>query len=404
MVIVHGIAAFLFVPALFCLLCALYLAVLLVAAFAGSRTRRAAVGTASVIRLAVAIPAHNEEKLLARTIESVLECDYPRDAFEIVVVADNSTDHTADVARGYKVTVLEREDALLRGKGYALEFFIRHYLSTHEAVEAVIVIDADSLVSTNLLRTVNVCIASGSVAGQVRDTTDNAGDGWRTAMQFISLALKNHVRALGRQALGCSAGLFGNGMFFSRRLLLERGWPAKSIVEDTEFGLNLALDGIGVCYAPEAEVLALMPTTDAAGQVQKTRWEFGQWQLLRGNLLPLIRAAIWRRSSELLLWCFELLTPPLVTLFAVNGFILLFSLVIVSLMPTWSTLIPVVLSASGVALLGLYAVGGLILSRAPRVVWGSLLMLPVYAFWKARVYARLLVRGGPAAWIRTDRD
>jgi len=87
-----------------------------------------------------------------------------------------------------------------------------------------------------------------------------------------------------------------------------------------------------------------------------------------------------------------------------DGFILVSSLILLLLIATWPAFIPVVVSALGVAFLSFYAVGGLLLSKAPRAVWCSLLMLPVYALWKIRLYVRLLVKGGPTAWVRTDRD
>ena len=94
---------------------------LLAAALAGRRAPSPAVA-ASPLRLAIIVPAHNEELMLAQTLQSLRAQDFPRECYEIVVVADNCSDRTAEVARACGVTVLERISADERAKGYALNF------------------------------------------------------------------------------------------------------------------------------------------------------------------------------------------------------------------------------------------------------------------------------------------
>ncbi|HZZ42250.1 MAG TPA: glycosyltransferase, partial [Tepidisphaeraceae bacterium] len=75
--------------------------------------------------LAILIPAHNEQTGLPATLTSITPQLLPHD--RILVVADNCTDATADVARQFpQTTVLERQDPLHRGKGNALDHGIRH--------------------------------------------------------------------------------------------------------------------------------------------------------------------------------------------------------------------------------------------------------------------------------------
>ena len=393
----------LLVPTVACLIWAVYLTVLLVAAVAGRNLAYKGEKSGRALQVVVAIPAYNEEQLVERTIESIKQCEYPPELREIVVIADNCTDHTAEIARECGVTVLERHNELLRGKGYALSFFIEQYLICKKDVNAVVVIDSDTVVSPNLLHVVSRYISGGAQAGQVRDAVGNAEDGWRPAMQFVSLALKGHVRALGRDVFGCSAGLFGNGMFFTRDLLVKEGWPANSIVEDTEFGLRLALEGIKVQYAPEATALALMPTSDAAGKTQKARWEFGQIRMAKSFVPRLARILFGKQSLSAFLWLLELTTPPLVPLFAIALTLFVTSCGAWILVANNLTAVLLLASGSSALLLSVYAVGGLLMSRAPWCVWRSLLALPLYVLWKVRVYGGLALKGGPKQWIRTDR-
>jgi glycosyltransferase involved in cell wall biosynthesis len=87
----------------------------------------------------VLVPAHDEEKVLAQALTAIRAQLEPSD--RLVVVADNCTDSTADVARKLGATVVERRDPLRPGKGYALDAGARFLES--DPREAVIVIDAD---------------------------------------------------------------------------------------------------------------------------------------------------------------------------------------------------------------------------------------------------------------------
>ena len=100
-------------------------------------------------RFRFVVPAHNESAGIAATVASLLEVDYPKQLFDVLVVADNCQDDTAAQARAAGALVLERQDEKLRGKGYAL---LLAFSNLPADVDAVVVVDADTLVSPNLLR------------------------------------------------------------------------------------------------------------------------------------------------------------------------------------------------------------------------------------------------------------
>ncbi|UCD94840.1 MAG: glycosyltransferase [Candidatus Zixiibacteriota bacterium] len=117
-------------------------------AFFGIIGRKKERGVLGDYRFLILIPAHNEETAIAKTLES-LKCLEQGANAEIVAVADNCDDRTAEVARAGGVRVLERNDPQNRGKGFALEWAIeRHNLDDYDAV---VVVDADTLVEENML-------------------------------------------------------------------------------------------------------------------------------------------------------------------------------------------------------------------------------------------------------------
>ncbi len=248
---------------------------------AGALTRRRAAAPAQPLFLAVIVPAHDEELVLAGTMDSLLGQTYPRECFQIVVVADNCTDKTAEMARSRGVTVLERTHATERGKGYALNFAVTHLLQCPIPPDGFIIVDADTCAAPDFLSQMSARIASEAAAGgfgawQGRYGVLNADDGWRAALMAAAFELVNHVKPLGRETLGLSVGLKGNGMAFTRAVAEALPWPGGSLTEDLDYGLELARRfGLCVRYAPEARVLAQMPATAAQAASQRARWEGG---------------------------------------------------------------------------------------------------------------------------------
>jgi len=93
--------------------------------------------------LAVIVPAHNESTHLIPTLQSIRSQMGPKD--RLLVVADNCTDDTAEVARAFGAETIERWNDNLRGKGYALAFGVDHLRS--DPPDVVAIVDADCLLS-----------------------------------------------------------------------------------------------------------------------------------------------------------------------------------------------------------------------------------------------------------------
>lgn len=396
-------------PALFSLSSLLFL---LLAAACGRRKMFHTV-PASPLKLAVIVPAHDEELVLAGTLESLRAQDYPTAHFEILVVADNCTDQTAAIARERGVTVLERFHSTERGKGYALNHAVAHLLERPQPPDGIVIVDADTWTSPDFLsrlggRLVSAQDLRGFGAWQGRYGVLNAGDGWRAALMAGAFDLVNHVKPLGREALGLSVGLKGNGMGFTWALAADLPWPGGSLTEDLDYGLELARRyNLRVRYAPEARVLAQMPASSEQAASQRARWEGGRLALVRQRALPLLAEGLRRRSLLLVDLAGDLLTPPLAELGAlVAAFALLTAAGLAAhLLPHpafW-------LAAALLCVVGLpvYVLGGLRLSGAPAEAYTALIRAPFYALWK---FALLLSRAGSKRsrsgqdeWIRTAR-
>jgi hypothetical protein len=352
------------------------------------------------LRFDVVVPAHDEEAGIAATVAGLRATDWPDGLRRVLVVADNCTDDTAAVARRAGATVLERRDPERRGKGFALAHAFERILAEGRT-DAVVVVDADTLVTPNLLAAFAARLEAGALAAQSDNAVRNPEDSWRTALMALAFVLFNTLRSLGRDRLGLSVGLRGNGMCLSTALLRQVPHQAVSEVEDLEYGLRLGLAGHRVRFAREARVLSDMVSGAAASGTQRRRWEGGRKRMARLHAAGLLRESVRRRDPVLLDLALDLLVPPLAVLGTAAAVGLAAALGAGALVGG----VPGATFAWGAALAALvaYVARGLQLSGLGWRGVAALLHVPLYLAWKLGL---ALGRGAqrPGEWIRTHRE
>ena len=355
-------------------------------------------------RFKIVIPAHDEELDITDTVRSCQAQDYPKDFFEIIVIADNCLDSTAALARRAGATVVERHDDLNRSKGHALRFLFDRLEKSGEMdqTDALVIIDSDTVVDAALLRGFARRLEEGHDWIQAYDTVSNHDASWRTRQLAYSFSLINGVRLLGQNALGLSAGLCGNGMCMSIRGLRRRPWQTYGLVEDLEYSWQLRVQGEMIVFAPEVACYAAMPTDcGSAASNQRRRWEFGRKVMKRKMLGPLLRTrqlGLLKKLVSIL----ELTMPT--TVFLVNLFLglALVNLLISSLARSELVLmrtLPYFTYFQAICLL-VYGISPFFLFPISWRVLSSLVYFPYYTSWKVLTW----FRGSPQKWVRTERQ
>jgi cellulose synthase/poly-beta-1,6-N-acetylglucosamine synthase-like glycosyltransferase len=339
----------------------------------------------SPLKLAVIIPAHNEEQLIAACVVSL----QPTTA-AIYVVAHNCTDATAANAASAGAQVLRLDEDSGHGKGAALHFGFAQALAA--GAEAVLVMDADSVASPNLIDAVRSTLAGGSRALQVRYEAAQPTTG-RTRLQALALRGMNVVRPLGRARLRLSCGVFGNGFALTATTLKSVPYFAHSVVEDLEYHLLLVRAGIRVDFLNTATVRAELPTQSNAAATQSARWEGGRILMRRKLALPLLREVL---SGHLRLFepLLDLLALPLAT----NAALLVLAL----LVPVFNIRFD---AACGLCILLFYVLVSALLGDNPIRDALALVEAPFYMLFKLANFSR--TRGASnegSTWIRTDRN
>ncbi|HVW85534.1 MAG TPA: glycosyltransferase family 2 protein [Bryobacteraceae bacterium] len=354
------------------------------------RKREARGSSDQPFRLAVVVPAHNEESSIARCVRSLRDADLNGVELTIVVIADNCTDRTAAEAMLAGARVLERTDAQRRGKGYALDYAFKILLP--EWHDAFAVVDADSEVSRNFCAETAARFRAGADATQCRYVVRNAAASVRTRLMNTALLAFNVLRPRGRDRLGLSAGIYGNGFALSARTLGAVPYTADSVVEDLEYHIALVRAGRRVRFVDGAAVYGDMPEAGAGVRTQRARWEGGRFRMM-AEKTPFLLKEILRGKWRLIEPSLDLLLLPLA-----------FHVVLL--------LIAAATPATGVRTLG-FAGLGIVALHLAAAIWtgggrlrdfGVLAAAPFYIVWKILLLPRVLAtsRSG-AAWVRTER-
>lgn len=348
--------------------------------------------------IAVLVPAHNEESVIAGTLAQIHVQLNATD--RLLVVADNCDDKTADIARESGAVVLERSDSVNKGKGFALEHGVL-YLADNPP-DVVIVIDADCIVGEKLIDRISRLAVSENRPVQALYLMESDSDTPDLKQRTASFAwrVKNHVRPLGLKSLGLPCQLMGTGMAFPYRQLSDIRLGSANIVEDMQLGIDLAAAGDPPLFCPDVKVTSYFPDATQAVKSQRRRWEHGHIGMIIEHLPSLMMKSIVKRDYQLFALALDLAIPPLALL-------ALFVIVLVGAagvaMIIFGTSIPFVLSVVVLFLfcLGVFAAwagfGRDLLS------FRDILSLPIHMLAKVPLYLQF-VYDRQKKWIRTKRN
>lgn len=382
------------------LFAAYLLALAVLALLARGRPRGRGAVTRPEPRLAVVVPAHDEAELIARCARSLLAQSYPRDRYDVVVVADNCRDDTAEEARAAGARVLVRDEPGLRGKGRALRWAMDRLLSGPWPPDAIVVVDADSVAEPGFLEGLVRPYERGADCVQGESLLIEDGSS-QSALRAAAFLLVNRVRPAGRAALGLPGTLAGNGMLFAAELLRWYPWNAYTSAEDVEYAVTLRTAGVRPAFAAGAVLHSFGAPTAHAAETQELRWDGGKLHLIRTRVPGLLGAAVRRRRPSLLDLALELCVPPLglLTAAAAVGATVTGVLAWTGVVTAVST-VPWVVALAAIPL---FVLTGLVAGRAPASAYRSLGRAPLLVWRKAWRITRL-ARFQPDTWVRTDRS
>ena len=244
-------------------------------------------------RVAYLIPAHNEEDVIFTTVKALLEeQDYPRDKFDVFVVAHNCTDRTAELAlqAGAKVLILNDPDPAHRMALYPMKYGVDHILGIQGegTYDFILRLDADNHVNREFTSLMNDAFQSGVEFGRSYEGALNGAQNFYTKACALFYAFDSRFGSRVRERLGIAAHINGSGSMMSVELLRScGGYDCKTITEDAEFNFNRMLEGKKGHYVEDAVAYEDMPSSFKVTLSRNKRIGSGNMELLKGQLLKM---------------------------------------------------------------------------------------------------------------------
>ena len=344
----------------------------------------------------ILMPAHNEEKVIGDTLAR-LKGLLPQ--VRVLVVADNCTDATADIARSLGAWVVERTSADLRGKGYALQYGLEQLRA--QAPEVVMVLDADCSTTPADMHRLAFACARMAVPVQgiyLMHAPEGAAIGGKVA-EFAWL-VKTMVRPLGWRAWGGTCQLMGSGFALPWHIAQTLNLASGHIVEDMKLTMDLAARRLAPVFVGTSKVTSVFPTAVAAQSTQRRRWEHGHLGMIVSEVPRALLKAALTANRQLAAVALDLLVPPLSLLVLLLAGLSLLALVqAVGWGLSWAVwLVWLLAAALGCAVLLAWSTWGRAVLTARELA-----SIPGFVWRKLGVYTGFLWRR-ERQWTRTDRD
>lgn len=346
-------------------------------------------------RYAIFISARNEEGVIFELLDSLMQQEYPKECFDIYVVADNCTDQTAEVSRQHGAHVFERQDQEHVGKGYALNYIYAKVteLKGEGYYEAYFVFDADNIIDNQFLKEANKTFDTGKFdAFTTYRNSKNYDTNWITTAYSIWFMHEARHLNYPRMCMGAQCMISGTGFCVSEKVMKDNnGWPYYLLTEDIQFSVASTLSNLRIGYCNDAILYDEQPASMKQSWNQRLRWAKGFYQIDGKYIGSLIKGIFTMPKRRLA--CYDVLMTiiPCSLLTILTLAICIYVLCAAWFMPYYVQMVfrQQILVLLGLTLLnfylGLIVVGGLtILMESKRIhtttwkKWKNLWLFPVF--------------------------
>lgn len=352
--------------------------------------------TLELPRLLFLVPAHDEELMISECARSLLGMDYPAAKRRVVIIADNCSDRTAAAAQSVGAEAMIRIEPQAPGKPRAIAWALKQLALTEW--DACIIVDADSTVAPDFALAIAKLAPLNDIAFQANFGVLNEYETWLTRLGGVLSRIRYEITYPLKQGAGLNCPITGNGMGFGTNLLLQNGWPAFSITEDSELYAIYTAAGVQILHASGADLFSQEARSLGQGVTQRRRWLAGRLNVVREWSGQLLRSPNigWHQKLDAIV---ELgLASPVVHLL-VAAIVVAFAFIQGGV----AGLVIAALAVLSLAALALSVVVVILRHPQPWRTVAAFCMLPLYAGWRLLVVARTLTTLHDTAWRKTAR-
>ena len=253
-------------------------------------------------KYAVLIAARNETEVIGALIDSVKAQNYPSELVDIIIVADNCDDDTAEIARAHGANiVLERHNLQKVGKGYALNYAFDHIKNTCgiRNYEGYMVFDADNLLDENYIKEINNVFDKGYRVVTSYRNSKNYGSNWISAGYSLWYLRESKYLNGSRMLCNSSCAISGTGFLVSSEIFeKDDGWKYNLLTEDIEFTIAKVIEGEVFGYCESAVLYDEQPINFKTSWKQRMRWTKGFYQVMGKYGVNLFKGIFHKRGFK----------------------------------------------------------------------------------------------------------
>ena len=329
---------------------------------------------------AVIVAAHNESAVIGHLVKNLQDLNYPKELYDIYVIADNCSDNTAEIAEGAGAIVCERTHPTKKSKGFALEWMFERLFQMEKKYDAVAIFDADNLVHPQFLMEMNNRLCKGDRIIQGYLDAKNPYDTWVAGTFAIAFWVIDHISHLAKTNIGLSAVLGGTGMCITTDVLEKYGCRPTCLTEDMEFTMKSLAEGIKTTWAHDAIVYDEKPLTFKQSWNQRKRWAQGQFDVAHRFIPKMLVEGFRQRDIRIWDGCIYLLQPHFLM---ISTFFIIISYIQLAFPPFYTNIYNFLPSQLMTAImLGQYILPMIILFkiRAKAKAWLYMLLYQVFIY------------------------
>ncbi len=246
-------------------------------------------------RIAYLIPAHNEADVIGAAVRDIFASqNYPRELFDVYVVAHNCTDGTAEEARkaGAIVLTLDDPDPAHRMALYPLKYGIDHIIHlTEDPYDFIVHLDADNHINAEFSALMNDAYQAGVEFARPYEGALNATKNFYTKASAMLYSFDSRYGSRVRERLHLAAHVNGSGAMMSVKMLQKTGgYDSVTMCDDAEFNLNRMYDGHYGRFVEDAIVYEDMPASFHDTLARNRRMGSGVMDLFKKNAFPMLGA------------------------------------------------------------------------------------------------------------------